>query len=380
MISKCIDKKRCESINYEGQWLLGTSLKEASHLLNPGSMCKYNSNNNDINTIIKQHFIKEWSKYWDFNSYILVEKSPQSMLKIPLMNTIFNNNRNKFIISIKHPITLNVALPRDMEWLYHYNNKKQSSKTDINTIDMIVTNFKYFIHFMTHNNNETTGRGCSIGWLEAMETLHDMLNNNDNNNNHNDYINSSNVRIIRYEEYRKPYGLCINIMKFVYFDNDNDKNSIRLNLYTDAVNDVCQKYLSDQNILTKNTKIGNRMLLQSSNDSNDNSNDDGNDNGNDDIRRSLRLNDIQDNSILSFNPEIMYNSIIKRTKGFEIARKMMKDNKDNIIDYNDIERSLQLINDRLQKFGYGLNFKTLYSYKNNNTFNLFDAYELKNYT
>jgi hypothetical protein len=76
----------------------------------------------------------------------------------------------------------------------------------------------------------------------------------------------------------------------------------------------------------------------------------------------------------------MYNSIIKRTKGFEIARKMMKDNKDNINDYNDIERSLQSIHDRLQKFGYGLNFKTLYSYKNNNTYNLFDAYELKNNT
>ena len=74
----------------------------------------------------------------------------------------------------------------------------------------------------------------------------------------------------------------------------------------------------------------------------------------------------------------MYNSIIKRTRGFEVARKMMEDNKDKINDYNDIEKSLQLINDRLLKFGYGLNFQTLYSYKNNKTLNLFDAYELKN--
>ena len=180
-------------------------------------MCKYNNNSlNNINEYIRQHFYQEWSKFWEFNNnYILVEKSPQSMLKIPLMNTIFNKKMNKFLIVMKHPITLNVALPKEMEWVYHYDSeKKMSSNIVPNTIRQVEYNFRYFLNFMTHKSNQTGLKSCTIGWLEAMETLYSMLINKDKSNN--EYISNDTVRIIRYEEFKNPQILCINIMKFVY--------------------------------------------------------------------------------------------------------------------------------------------------------------------
>jgi hypothetical protein len=158
-----------------------------------------------------------------------------------------------------------------------------------------------------------------------------------------------------------------------------------MNLYNDAITNVCQKYLSDHAIIKNNKKTTRttRNLLSDNTSYNttdstttgyttDNTTD------NSAIRRSLRLNNVQDNKVLSFNPDIMYNSIVRRTRGYENARKLLKENKDKINDYDSIERSLQLIHDRLQRFGYGLYFQTLYSYKNNNTSNVFDAYELRN--
>jgi len=356
MVKKCNEKKRCENTNFEGQWLLGTKSQQASSILNAGSMCKYNNNSlNNINEYIRQHFYQEWSKFWEFNNnYILVEKSPQSMLKIPLMNTIFNKKMNKFLIVMKHPITLNVALPKEMEWLYHYNSKKKISSNIVpNTIQQVEYNFRYFLNFMTHKSNQTGLRSCTIGWLEAMETLYSMLINKDKSNN--EYISNDTVRIIRYEEFKNPQILCINIMKFVYLDNNYIiTDNIKFQMYTEAIENVCNKFLSKQNF----QKVNSKNVQQDIN------------------RRSLRLNNhnIEDiTNKIAFNPDIMYNSIVKRTKGFETARKMINEVKG----YEDIEKSLQLIEKRLIKFGYGLDFHSLFGYKNNKYENVFENFELK---
>ena len=117
MISKCIDKKRCESINYEGQWLLGTSLKEASHLLNPGSMCKYNNDNcNDEKIYSKYNQLQSLGFYnvyiytgglfeWLMLQDIYSEKEfPTTKKELDILkykpNKVLNNLTNEFLSNV----------------------------------------------------------------------------------------------------------------------------------------------------------------------------------------------------------------------------------------------------------------------------------------
>jgi 23S rRNA-/tRNA-specific pseudouridylate synthase len=124
-------------------------------------------------------------------------------------------------------------------------------------------------------------------------------------------------------------------------------------MYSEAVATVCNKFLSKQSFQ--------KFSKNSHQDIN---------------RRSLRLsngNNEDNKNKIAFNPDIMYNSIVKRTKGFENARKMINEVKG----YEDIEKSLQVIEKRLIKFGYGLNFDSFYSYRNKmKNENLFEKFEL----
>ena len=68
----------------------------------------------------KRAIVDGWKQYWDQQAQVLVEKSPQSMLKMPLLASVFAGEqvkRIKFLVVLKHPVTLNVAVPPDMGWL-----------------------------------------------------------------------------------------------------------------------------------------------------------------------------------------------------------------------------------------------------------------------
>ena len=105
MIEKCnqIHKNKCYNWNHEGQWLLSRQ-SNISTFLQLGKMItlpNYNFTTNEKDILIND-LISQWSVYWNMNSPIIIEKSPQSMLKISFLYNLLNNHFNlKFLIIIK---------------------------------------------------------------------------------------------------------------------------------------------------------------------------------------------------------------------------------------------------------------------------------------
>lgn len=105
MVNKCnsIHGTTCINWNHEGQWMLGENRKLLVQVLNSGSMCPVQTNSPKVNySVVADILHKEWSRYWVDDQPILVEKSPQSMLKIMLLHKLFSKRYNlKFLIIIK---------------------------------------------------------------------------------------------------------------------------------------------------------------------------------------------------------------------------------------------------------------------------------------
>ena len=139
LIEKCSQHikggSKCMNWNYEGQWALKfhpgdqkSSSQNAVNLINAGSMCegksklvnmrdnqerttpvhvpqknnrvgpKYLMNLNDA----VHHITETWGTMWNLEKKLLVEKSPQSMLKTSLLREVFAEaNSIKFLIVLK---------------------------------------------------------------------------------------------------------------------------------------------------------------------------------------------------------------------------------------------------------------------------------------
>lgn len=135
LIDKCsqfIKRSSCVNWNYEGQWALkffpgdqARSATNAVSLLNAGSMCqgtsKYNGRRDDQERILNDqspqhrieksstylhdavyHITQTWGTMWNLEKKLLVEKSPQSMLKTAFLREVFKEaNSIKFLIVLK---------------------------------------------------------------------------------------------------------------------------------------------------------------------------------------------------------------------------------------------------------------------------------------
>ena len=138
LIEKCsqhITRSNCVNWNYEGQWALkffpgdqASSSTSAVNLLNAGSMCEGSSklvNRRDHQEILSNehypqknkragpkyhtnlhdavyHITQTWGTMWNLEKKLLVEKSPQSMLKTTLLREVFAEaNSIKFLIVLK---------------------------------------------------------------------------------------------------------------------------------------------------------------------------------------------------------------------------------------------------------------------------------------
>lgn len=152
MIDKCTEQipgRHCLDWNYEGQWLLRYQPEparlvnsNASNLINAGSMCEavYPTQESqevsiisyaDQKLLLEQEYKRggdltqspywtnhwdgiynissTWGKFWNLEKPLLVEKSPQSMLKSNLLREIFSNARSiKFVIMLK--VSIDTAL------------------------------------------------------------------------------------------------------------------------------------------------------------------------------------------------------------------------------------------------------------------------------
>ena len=181
-VNGCFERlgSKCLNINNEGQWLLLRN-NTWDAIFRPGKMCPISKH--DIyhsQVFLDEHFdtlIQQWRIYWDVSKFYLVEKSPQSMLKIQLFEYLFKRAYNvKFIVVLKHPVTLNIALPKGASWLKHKVDYKNGAppREIANSMENIVTNFEYFIEFMTKNDSEKNfdvKNTCNYGWLSSIELL-----------------------------------------------------------------------------------------------------------------------------------------------------------------------------------------------------------------
>jgi hypothetical protein len=101
---------KCTGWNHEGQWLLKalatTAEDNAVQLINPGSVCRTPPlpypNLTASEVAARDFIITSWARLWDLNNPVLVEKSPQSMLKFDTLRSIFKGVKSiKFLIIIK---------------------------------------------------------------------------------------------------------------------------------------------------------------------------------------------------------------------------------------------------------------------------------------
>jgi hypothetical protein len=75
-----------------------------------------------INSKNKNKLFCEWSRYWDLNKSLLLEKSPPNILKMRFLQSIFP--KSYFIIMIRHPIAVSLSTRK---WRRKWNKGSLSS-------------------------------------------------------------------------------------------------------------------------------------------------------------------------------------------------------------------------------------------------------------
>lgn len=194
MIDRCTEQipgRKCLDWNYEGQWLLrynpesaGITNSNASNLINAGSMCdavypsaesrrEKNVSYSDQKLILQQEYRRggditqspywtnhwdgiynissSWGKFWNLKKPLLVEKSPQSMLKSNLYREIFSDAKSiKFIIMLKVRIdaALAAVILKIMKLIQHLDTDCDHPSFELCSI---------LLHSMLHCRRISTG-------------------------------------------------------------------------------------------------------------------------------------------------------------------------------------------------------------------------------
>ena len=311
--------------------------KQAANLLNSGSICP-SMIPTSMNAMT--HVVTTWGKFWDHSKKLLVEKSPQALLKIASLRRIFSSARSvKYIVVVKHPVTLNVALPREYDWLTHKESVKsyRAKEATARALGMtrapprtefsnnkaeIILNARHFVQFMTTNHTQTTsatsnGKNvnntrCHMGWLEVMEQLHRDLQA--------DPRNLEEVRIIRFEDFGRPHFLCRSLFQFVFGQHGIQEARI-------AKQNVCDRYLAPSMIVQNTRPHGHRQL---------------------------RLIGSSEKPGVEFSHITFDRSTQQRIRQYQKAYTYLP---------SDVKKQLKAINVRLKVFGYSLDPGKEYGYK-----------------
>lgn len=280
MVKRCHAElgQKCLNWNNEGQWLLGQAplfpsqdklRLLANKIILPGAMCPLSPDSlNSLNSHrdeLRAYIMTQWSHFWDTAQPNLVEKSPQSLIKLPALRLLFPSTSAetvKYLLVIKHPASLNIAVPKNMEWLSH---PSEGGKMVPNSHQQLTQNIDYFLDFLSHAPVEARSsvyangssvlamdklrRPCSLGWIPAMERLAAELNATRANS-------LVDVRVLRYESFEKPSVVCRALFDFLLGkQTENDTTNAA---YRDAVRRVCNVYF-----LTKSTAVTSANPLSS---------------------------------------------------------------------------------------------------------------------
>jgi hypothetical protein len=226
-------------------------------------------------------FRLQWSKSWNFDAPVLVQKSPQDMLKIPLLRSIFGVGpgsaaRVRFLVVLKHPVTLNTALPRHHQWTRVAELPPKGAAPSESQPDRVlrkatnneqIEHFRNLAHFLANDrqnpfnltfeyltkkqpesnfqgkdkeNGKSKNRRRlftpkmkvkshngvelvhSLGWLSAVEQLETQLRSMS------PFQAEAEVAVVRYEDFLEPLPLCLSIMQFVFGPSKHEKQAEEL--------------------------------------------------------------------------------------------------------------------------------------------------------
>jgi hypothetical protein len=212
------------------------------------------------------------------------EKSPQSILKIPLYMKIFQKaQRVKFLVIVKHPASLNIAVMRGKGWYHSYeavkrtkglsnnsNNKYQEVEKVMNTVPMMINNLRYFVQFMLKGFDQPVNRdkeNCELGWLAGMQSFqNDVAHIYEQRvlSDDNSTVHHVDVKVMRFESFETPFETCKDIFAYIFdrpvssssqnsdYNDDRDGNRYRTSrlsvkkvkekFYRKAVESVCSLY------------------------------------------------------------------------------------------------------------------------------------------
>ena len=196
-------KDHCHRFNYEGQWLLGASGRA---IMQPGSMCPPLPS--APVEALREDMVENWGKYWAANSSaertersesaerIYLQKSPQDMLKIPVLREVFNGagaRSTRFVVVLKHPMTANYN--RHLVWAVPGRAKDN------------IAIVKHYLNKSIRDDGAVRA-GCKEGsWFQVMERLHTQLVES--------AASISDVLVVHFEESAMPEALCRKMVAFI---------------------------------------------------------------------------------------------------------------------------------------------------------------------
>jgi len=288
MVQKCeeIIGSRCSNFNHEGQWMLSLS---ARSYLNAGAMCPTTEKISDPE---KNAVLSEWKQFWSMDKAIFVEKSPQSLVKIPLLRKIFTGAASvKFLVVLKHPVTLNIATPRGYSYTTGKYRDKQSHTSPGVSYKLGPSQVRFvlqhFAEMMDHDNTTMylpRDKYCSVGWMQAMHHLHKVLQQpytsssstssdpaatGKNSSEHlvadleldsaaplipvptqsegsSPLRPANDIRILRYEMFSQPLAVCLRLFHFIFeVENASTEHQKDINRM------ICEHYFTPKALLAQ---------------------------------------------------------------------------------------------------------------------------------
>lgn len=198
----------CKRFNYEGQWLLRDTAAYRS-----GGMCAMEPSSDAQSKSIEQDITSTYERMWMHSSSssdsvqgpetIFLQKSPQDMLKIPVLRHAYRTAKAVlFVVVMKHPMTVNYN--RNMFW---DPMRIKHESAFVKNVDMVK-------HYLNESIKEArvpplcAGNTRERGWLASTEQLYTLLRRDRSQS-------LKDTLVIRFEDTRRPQALCGKLVDFV---------------------------------------------------------------------------------------------------------------------------------------------------------------------
>eukprot|EP00602_Paraphysomonas_sp_CaronLab_P007014 CAMPEP_0185026796 /NCGR_PEP_ID=MMETSP1103-20130426/11243_1 /TAXON_ID=36769 /ORGANISM="Paraphysomonas bandaiensis, Strain Caron Lab Isolate" /LENGTH=348 /DNA_ID=CAMNT_0027560499 /DNA_START=365 /DNA_END=1408 /DNA_ORIENTATION=+ len=331
---------------------------------------------------IQSSILEKWKQVWDEDKQFLVEKSPQNMLKLPFFRGLYSKaKRVKYVIVIKNPLTLNIALHKRSSWSIvlsrctsvrkellrsHRLSGIFTPSASLNTLSTLLYGVPRSVR-PVNSSCDGLEKDTALGWINSMTVLAQWLKADRE-------FTISNVRIVRYEDFVGTSNrLCRLLTSFLFSEDTPQQREVLIRSGSPQRPDIPPSgdHWTVRNIITHCDRMfpfKNRKNLQRGEKSHRRLRTphifvDGNTSIADrNERRSLRLHLNSKGERIdrwTFTPEIAAASCLHRVKKFgDVYSRCMDTTGRNAVDGMD-----QL----LRPFGYGMKAGSYYMYSKRKT-------------